>query len=104
MKRRRRTKKKKKSGGPFCGPDDDDFTPADFLRCCYLCRKKLDGIDIFIYRGDRGFCSMECRYQHIVSEEFREKCGAELVKSSENITKPSYADDHRLFFMDVAAS
>ncbi|KMZ68837.1 hypothetical protein ZOSMA_22G01320 [Zostera marina] len=38
-----------------------------FLDSCYLCRKILShGTDIYIYRGDRAFCTEECRNKHIV--------------------------------------
>ncbi|KAJ1296775.1 hypothetical protein BS78_01G328000 [Paspalum vaginatum] len=46
---------------------------AEFLSCCDMCRRALDGKDIFMYRGERAFCSMECRYQAIVSDEFQEE-------------------------------
>jgi hypothetical protein len=38
-----------------------------------MCRRALDGRDIFMYRGERAFCSMECRYHAIVSDEFQEE-------------------------------
>ncbi|XAR50622.1 hypothetical protein NMG60_11004991 [Bertholletia excelsa] len=34
---------------------------AAFLNICYTCKRKLEGRDIFIYRGDSSFCSEECR-------------------------------------------
>lgn len=47
--------------------------PADFLYACYLCRRRLSPQkDIYMYRGDRAFCSQECRYQQIVSDEEKE--------------------------------
>ncbi|KAG8097476.1 hypothetical protein GUJ93_ZPchr0013g37635 [Zizania palustris] len=49
------------------------FRVAEFLSCCDLCRRRLDGKDIFMYRGERAFCSMECRYHAIVSDEFQEE-------------------------------
>ncbi|MQL92196.1 hypothetical protein Taro_024819 [Colocasia esculenta] len=45
----------------------------DFLSRCFRCRKKLHGIDIFMYRGDKAFCSVECRCQQILSEERGER-------------------------------
>ncbi|CAN8280373.1 unnamed protein product [Cochlearia groenlandica] len=39
----------------------------DFLRCCYTCKKSLDDKqDIYIYRGEKGFCSSECRYHEML--------------------------------------
>ncbi|CAN6324965.1 unnamed protein product [Urochloa humidicola] len=49
------------------------FRVAEFLSCCDMCRRALDGKDIFMYRGERAFCSMECRYHAIVSDEFQER-------------------------------
>ncbi|KAG0482510.1 hypothetical protein HPP92_010594 [Vanilla planifolia] len=48
-------------------------TETYFLSCCYLCRKKLHGLDIFMYRGDKAFCSSECRFQQILTDERKEK-------------------------------
>ncbi|KAI5068365.1 hypothetical protein GOP47_0016710 [Adiantum capillus-veneris] len=43
---------------------------SDFMGTCFLCQRPLgSGIDIYMYRGDRAFCSNECRYQHIVHED-----------------------------------
>ncbi|CAL4923077.1 unnamed protein product [Urochloa decumbens] len=54
-------------------PGSPAFRVAEFLSCCDMCRRPLDGKDIFMYRGERAFCSMECRYHAIVSDEFQEK-------------------------------
>ncbi|RZR94890.1 hypothetical protein BHM03_00023656 [Ensete ventricosum] len=29
---------------------DPPFVVAEFLRCCFLCKKKLDGMDVYMYR------------------------------------------------------
>ncbi|KAI3938893.1 hypothetical protein MKW92_012516 [Papaver armeniacum] len=50
-----------------------DYPPSDFLSSCYLCRKKLHGKDIYMYRGEQAFCSTECRYQQIASDERKDK-------------------------------
>ncbi|XP_042449922.1 FCS-Like Zinc finger 15-like [Zingiber officinale] len=43
---------------------------SPFLENCYLCRKKLQqGKDIYMYRGDRAFCSEECRRRQIFMDE-----------------------------------
>ncbi|KAL2320974.1 hypothetical protein Fmac_029943 [Flemingia macrophylla] len=40
---------------------------ANFLSFCYTCKKHLDQTkDIFIYRGEKAFCSKECRHQEMV--------------------------------------
>jgi hypothetical protein len=38
-----------------------------------MCRRALDGRDIFMYRGEKAFCSMECRYHAMVSDEFQQE-------------------------------
>eukprot|EP00268_Persea_americana_P028893 TRINITY_DN2800_c1_g1_i1.p1 TRINITY_DN2800_c1_g1~~TRINITY_DN2800_c1_g1_i1.p1 ORF type:complete len:325 (-),score=65.01 TRINITY_DN2800_c1_g1_i1:761-1735(-) len=46
----------------------------DFLSFCYTCKKKLgQGKDIYMYRGEKAFCSRECRFQEMLSDEGREK-------------------------------
>ncbi|EPS63644.1 hypothetical protein M569_11141, partial [Genlisea aurea] len=41
-----------------------------FLERCFLCRKKLlPGKDIYMYNGDKGFCSEECRCRQIFMDE-----------------------------------
>ncbi|KAK7275738.1 hypothetical protein RIF29_16860 [Crotalaria pallida] len=49
-------------------PDDD------FLHACSLCKRRLiPGRDIYMYRGDSGFCSVECRQQQMKQDEKKEK-------------------------------
>ncbi|XP_047155680.1 FCS-Like Zinc finger 15-like [Vigna umbellata] len=41
-----------------------------FLHQCFLCRKRLlPGKDIYMYKGDRAFCSVECRCKQIFMDE-----------------------------------
>ncbi|KAM7259308.1 hypothetical protein ACFE04_015049 [Oxalis oulophora] len=48
--------------------------PEDFLSICYSCNNKLPaGEDIYIYRGERSFCSKECRLQLISMDAELEK-------------------------------
>ncbi|XP_008777180.2 FCS-Like Zinc finger 10-like [Phoenix dactylifera] len=43
---------------------------TDFLSFCYSCKRKLkEEDDIYIYRGEKAFCSCECRAQEILIEE-----------------------------------
>ncbi|KAK8921730.1 hypothetical protein KSP39_PZI020889 [Platanthera zijinensis] len=56
-----------------------DFPVADYLSSCNLCGKTLHGKDIYMYRGEKAFCSMECRYKQIVSDECMEKCVSEVL-------------------------
>uniref|UniRef100_A0A0C9QKX4 TSA: Wollemia nobilis Ref_Wollemi_Transcript_29694_1167 transcribed RNA sequence n=1 Tax=Wollemia nobilis TaxID=56998 RepID=A0A0C9QKX4_9CONI len=59
----------------------------DFLDACYLCKRPLGpGLDIYMYRGDRAFCSEECRWQQILTDESSEKCASAALKP---VTAPS---------------
>ncbi|BAF09211.1 FCS-Like Zinc finger 15 [Oryza sativa Japonica Group] len=45
-------------------------TMSSFLQRCFLCRRELaDGKDIYMYRGDRAFCSVDCRCKQIFMDE-----------------------------------
>ncbi|TKY74351.1 hypothetical protein E2542_SST03112 [Spatholobus suberectus] len=47
----------------------------DFLRACFLCKRRLvPGRDIYMYRGDSAFCSLECRQQQMNQDEKKDKC------------------------------
>ncbi|KAI4321395.1 hypothetical protein MLD38_034779 [Melastoma candidum] len=47
---------------------------AHFLRTCCLCKRRLfPGRDIYMYRGDSAFCSLECRQQQMNLDERKEK-------------------------------
>ncbi|PIM98913.1 hypothetical protein CDL12_26000 [Handroanthus impetiginosus] len=48
---------------------------AHFLSVCSLCKRSLiAGHDIYMYRGDSAFCSLECRQQQMTHDERKEKC------------------------------
>lgn len=69
--------------GSFCrGQESGRSAQAThFLDVCFLCSKRLGhGRDVFIYRGDRAFCSVECRHSQIVADEMREKCRVAAAK------------------------
>ncbi|KAK6791989.1 hypothetical protein RDI58_011070 [Solanum bulbocastanum] len=47
---------------------------ANFLRICGLCNRRLiNGRDIYMYRGDTAFCSMECREEQMKQDERNDK-------------------------------
>ncbi|CAN6326864.1 unnamed protein product [Urochloa humidicola] len=48
---------------------DDGETGEEFLSSCVSCKKKLDGNDSYIYRGEKAFCSGNCRDNEIATEE-----------------------------------
>jgi hypothetical protein len=53
----------------------DFIETAHFLRSCSLCKRRLvPGRDIYMYRGDRAFCSLECRQQQMIQDERKDKC------------------------------
>ncbi|XP_021761879.1 uncharacterized protein LOC110726712 [Chenopodium quinoa] len=44
-----------------------------FLKSCHLCKKPLcPDKDVYMYRGDQGFCSIECRNRQIMVDEMKE--------------------------------
>ncbi|KAG4931176.1 hypothetical protein AAZX31_17G190500 [Glycine max] len=50
------------------------YPSHDFLSVCHHCNKKLeDGKDIYIYRGEKSFCSLSCREIEITNDEEQEK-------------------------------
>ncbi|XP_043726196.1 FCS-Like Zinc finger 5-like [Telopea speciosissima] len=54
-----------------------------FLRACNLCKRCLGPVhDIYMYRGDSAFCSLECRQQQINLDERKEKCALASKKDA----------------------
>ncbi|GJN03667.1 hypothetical protein PR202_ga21138 [Eleusine coracana subsp. coracana] len=54
---------------------------CSFLKSCSLCRLELSpNKDVYMYRGDHGFCSEECRWQQILLDEARERDAAAGIK------------------------
>ncbi|RID54831.1 hypothetical protein BRARA_G02122 [Brassica rapa] len=52
----------------------DFFDAGHFLRSCSLCERLLvPGRDIYMYRGDTAFCSLDCRQQQMAQDEWKEK-------------------------------
>ncbi|KAL6556598.1 hypothetical protein OROGR_005886 [Orobanche gracilis] len=45
------------------------YPSNSFLKFCYSCKKELDGEDIYMYRGEKAFCSSSCRLLEIELEE-----------------------------------
>ncbi|XP_027065923.1 uncharacterized protein [Coffea arabica] len=78
------------------------FPYAEFLNSCFLCKKQLHGLDIFMYRGEKAFCSAECRYQQISIDEHKEKCVSGTVKPLEYSASP--CSGPMQFFAGVAAA
>ncbi|OVA15506.1 Protein of unknown function DUF581 [Macleaya cordata] len=50
------------------------YPSQNFLSFCYNCKKNLgQGKDIFMYRGEKAFCSHECRFQEMLFDEGMDK-------------------------------
>ncbi|GLT25415.1 hypothetical protein SLA2020_005460 [Shorea laevis] len=81
---------KKKIESPPVDKNSITLYPSNaFLSFCYSCNKKLEeGKDIYIYRGDKAFCSLNCRSQKILIDEEMEKA---MEESSDN--SPQVEDD-----------
>ncbi|CAL9167413.1 unnamed protein product, partial [Musa hybrid cultivar] len=64
------------------------FTPMvspprfGFLRACCFCKRELSlHKDVYMYRGEQGFCSEECRRRQILQDE-RSELGASTRERS----------------------
>ncbi|KAL2653490.1 hypothetical protein R1flu_021618 [Riccia fluitans] len=72
--------------GPKAPPTPPPYLPAlssglNFLDACFYCKRRLgEGRDIYMYRGDKAFCSPECRHQQITMDERPEKCSQTAMK------------------------
>ncbi|CAN4092938.1 unnamed protein product [Withania somnifera] len=63
----------RKENEPFPSPPMS-YPSESFLSFCHSCKKNLGiGKEIFMYRGEKAFCSSECRYKEMVLEEGMEK-------------------------------
>ncbi|KAG0471313.1 hypothetical protein HPP92_015859 [Vanilla planifolia] len=63
-----------------------DHAASHFLKTCGLCNRNLGpGLDIFMYRGEFAFCSVECREKQMMEDEKKErkKCSLSSVKKAE---------------------
>ncbi|KAL2532677.1 Protein of unknown function (DUF581) [Abeliophyllum distichum] len=69
------------------------FPSSDFLNSCHMCQKKLHGKDIYMYRGEKAFCSEECRYRQMVMDERKEKCRSE-ASTSLDVSNSPYTNDN----------
>lgn len=71
-----------KPSSPTTASSIPNFSCAlGFLDNCFLCKQRLlPGKDIYMYNGDKAFCSVECRYRQIFmdEEESSEKSGCTI--------------------------
>ncbi|XAR57064.1 hypothetical protein NMG60_11025076 [Bertholletia excelsa] len=74
-----------KPSSPSAAPSLPPFTGAGFLDRCFLCRQKLlPGKDIYMYKGDRGFCSVECRCKQMFMDDHEEETGGAFSSTKDN--------------------
>ncbi|KAK8365518.1 hypothetical protein V6Z12_A02G060100 [Gossypium hirsutum] len=71
-----------------------------FLEQCYLCKQKLlPAEDIYMYKGDKGFCSVECRCRQILMDEEeilkKANCSLAAMKPPSSSASSSSAQRHR---------
>ncbi|GAU30445.1 hypothetical protein TSUD_392580 [Trifolium subterraneum] len=60
-----------------------------FLRTCGLCNCRLaPGRDIYMYRGDTAFCSLECREEQMKQDRRKEKWKMSLSKKEDHRVSP----------------
>ncbi|XVF58933.1 hypothetical protein PTKIN_Ptkin07bG0105800 [Pterospermum kingtungense] len=83
-------------GGRISGSANHVVDTSPFLRSCCLCKRRLaPGRDIYMYRGDTAFCSLECREQQMKQDERKEKLNGvgsnkeDRHGSSSSTSKPS---------------
>lgn len=69
--------KHKQQHVPVVVPVSPTTAAGSFLQRCCLCHRELaEGMDIYMYRGDRAFCSEECRCRQIfIDEDAVSSCG-----------------------------
>ncbi|KAJ0965560.1 hypothetical protein J5N97_026698 [Dioscorea zingiberensis] len=77
-----------------------DFPAAGFLSWCHLCGKCLHGKDIFMY-SEMGFCSVECRWEQIMNDEFMENYGSDQALKPFGCSSP-YSTAPAVFFGPLA--
>lgn len=84
--------------------DDDEpsYATSDFLSTCHLCRKNLHGQDIYMYRGEKAFCSTDCRSRQISMDERKERCRSEASRSVELSSSSSHTRE-QMFSTGIVA-
>ncbi|KAK8698520.1 hypothetical protein V6N13_114632 [Hibiscus sabdariffa] len=93
---------RKKKETRFAKDDDVVYSTPDFLSFCQLCRKELHGKDIYMYRGEVGFCSEECRWRQIMEDERKEHYRSKASRSTKFSTSP-YNNADQIFSTGILA-
>lgn len=81
---------------------DDGEAGEDLLSSCVSCKKKLDGNDSCIYRGEKAFCSGDCRDQESRVEEEQNITAVSSLSSAGSSS--SFNDDIFMTEMVVLAA
>ncbi|XP_076919598.1 protein MARD1-like [Bidens hawaiensis] len=71
-----------------CCCDVPKSTWQSFISFCHTCKKNLeDDCDIFMYRGEKAFCSEECRCQEMVLDGLMnsEKCPSDCLMELDSV-------------------
>ncbi|KAJ1268688.1 hypothetical protein BS78_07G154000 [Paspalum vaginatum] len=69
---------------------------CSFLKACYLCKRELcPDKDVYMYRGDQGFCSEECRWHQILVDEACEREAAVTSKERQRRGQARHHSPHR---------
>ncbi|XP_073011127.1 FCS-Like Zinc finger 17-like [Typha latifolia] len=80
------------------------FPELGFLKACSLCHKVLGPqMDVFMYKGEKGFCSVECRCHQILLDERRD---LGIFSANERLRLPHYyyCQHHHLRGSTIGAS
>ncbi|XP_022762085.1 protein MARD1-like isoform X2 [Durio zibethinus] len=78
-----------KRGNGFLS-DRSSYQSESFLSFCCTCKKNLgQGKDIYMYRGEKAFCSRECRYQEMMLEEGIEPAKDKVKQLNNFVCRPS---------------
>ncbi|EXC03951.1 hypothetical protein L484_007208 [Morus notabilis] len=86
--------KNNKSAFSLYNVNNRPFLAPTFLEQCFLCHQKLlPGKDIYMYRGDRAFCSVECRCRQIFMDDeesiLKDNCSLAAIKPSSSSSSSS---------------
>ena len=62
----------------------------------------MGGAIVLHCRGEKAFCSSDCRERHIISEDYKDKCKSEAMKPLDYSVSP--CSSPQVFLAGVAAA